>query len=317
MCARFTPAIFPPPGRFWRHGIGSIASAAGCCRRATSTSRRLPRRSRRRSRYRTRPERWPCRARTSPAFCWAPPKPARCGVRMSGSMRPDRQSPSRSWCATCTGWPLPGGFRNHAAPSTCWCQRATRTCCARGTGWGLASNRRTPYARCRTRRGPRRPGLWCAGHGAATCPRSPGSRSSCHDSTASPPPSRPSRCRAMRSAWPDGRRTSTTGPTPPSWPSSTAPSSAQASAVRSSCRAATHPSPGPTTQASSPLPLSSACAGPGRWPSARRSRHRVGRAGGYGCVATDWRVTNLLSSRTWPRLGFAESFLRLHRLVGY
>ncbi|MGH3255472.1 MAG: GNAT family N-acetyltransferase [Streptosporangiaceae bacterium] len=38
---------------------------------------------------------------------------------------------------------------------------------------------------------------------------------------------------------------------------------------------------------------------------------------GYHCVATDWRVTNLLSSRTWPRLGFAESFLRLHRLIGY
>lgn len=38
---------------------------------------------------------------------------------------------------------------------------------------------------------------------------------------------------------------------------------------------------------------------------------------GFGCVATDWRVTNLLSSRTWPALGFAESFLRLHRLIGY
>src|SRR3984885_9469956 len=38
---------------------------------------------------------------------------------------------------------------------------------------------------------------------------------------------------------------------------------------------------------------------------------------GYHCVVTDWRVTNLLSSRTWPRLGFKESFLRLHRLVGY
>jgi ribosomal protein S18 acetylase RimI-like enzyme len=38
---------------------------------------------------------------------------------------------------------------------------------------------------------------------------------------------------------------------------------------------------------------------------------------GYDCVVTDWRVTNLLSSRTWPRLGFVESFLRLHRLVGY
>ena len=38
---------------------------------------------------------------------------------------------------------------------------------------------------------------------------------------------------------------------------------------------------------------------------------------GYQCVAADWRVTNLLSSRSWPRLGFTESFLRLHRLVGY
>jgi GNAT superfamily N-acetyltransferase len=38
---------------------------------------------------------------------------------------------------------------------------------------------------------------------------------------------------------------------------------------------------------------------------------------GYDCVATDWRVTNLLSSRTWPRLGFKESFIRLHRLVAY
>jgi ribosomal protein S18 acetylase RimI-like enzyme len=38
---------------------------------------------------------------------------------------------------------------------------------------------------------------------------------------------------------------------------------------------------------------------------------------GYACVVTDWRATNLLSSRTWPRLGFRESFLRLHRLIGY
>lgn len=40
-------------------------------------------------------------------------------------------------------------------------------------------------------------------------------------------------------------------------------------------------------------------------------------ASGFTSVATDWRVTNLLSSRTWPRLGFRTSFLRLHRLVGY
>jgi GNAT superfamily N-acetyltransferase len=38
---------------------------------------------------------------------------------------------------------------------------------------------------------------------------------------------------------------------------------------------------------------------------------------GYDRIVTDWRSTNLLSSRAWPRLGYAETFLRLHRLVGY
>lgn len=38
---------------------------------------------------------------------------------------------------------------------------------------------------------------------------------------------------------------------------------------------------------------------------------------GYASIVTDWRVTNLLSSRAWPALGFEESFLRLHRLIGY
>ncbi|GAA1656871.1 hypothetical protein GCM10009744_57130 [Kribbella alba] len=38
---------------------------------------------------------------------------------------------------------------------------------------------------------------------------------------------------------------------------------------------------------------------------------------GYDSVVTDWRVTNLLSSRTWPRLGFVQTFHRLHRLIGH
>jgi GNAT superfamily N-acetyltransferase len=38
---------------------------------------------------------------------------------------------------------------------------------------------------------------------------------------------------------------------------------------------------------------------------------------GYPVVATDWRVTNLLSSRTWTALGFAPTFQRLHRTIGY
>ncbi|WP_344842443.1 GNAT family N-acetyltransferase [Kribbella ginsengisoli] len=38
---------------------------------------------------------------------------------------------------------------------------------------------------------------------------------------------------------------------------------------------------------------------------------------GYTSVVTDWRVTNLLSSRAWPRLGFVQTFHRLHRLIGH
>lgn len=37
---------------------------------------------------------------------------------------------------------------------------------------------------------------------------------------------------------------------------------------------------------------------------------------GFPAVATDWRMTNLLSSRTWPRLGFRPTFFRLHRAIG-
>jgi GNAT superfamily N-acetyltransferase len=40
-------------------------------------------------------------------------------------------------------------------------------------------------------------------------------------------------------------------------------------------------------------------------------------ASGFESVVTDWRVTNLLSSRAWPALGFEETFLRLHRSIGY
>ena len=36
---------------------------------------------------------------------------------------------------------------------------------------------------------------------------------------------------------------------------------------------------------------------------------------GYRTMLTDWRVTNLLSSRFWPKRGFRTSFLRLHRLI--
>ena len=36
---------------------------------------------------------------------------------------------------------------------------------------------------------------------------------------------------------------------------------------------------------------------------------------GYAAMVTDWRVTNLLASRFWPKRGFRTSFLRLHRSI--
>lgn len=38
-------------------------------------------------------------------------------------------------------------------------------------------------------------------------------------------------------------------------------------------------------------------------------------ARGYRTIVTDWRVTNLLSSRFWPARGFRTSFLRLYRSI--
>ena len=36
---------------------------------------------------------------------------------------------------------------------------------------------------------------------------------------------------------------------------------------------------------------------------------------GRDFVVTDWRMTNLLASRAWPRLGFRPTFYRLHRAI--
>ena len=36
---------------------------------------------------------------------------------------------------------------------------------------------------------------------------------------------------------------------------------------------------------------------------------------GYPTMTTDWRMTNLLASRFWPRRGFRETFLRLYRSI--
>lgn len=36
---------------------------------------------------------------------------------------------------------------------------------------------------------------------------------------------------------------------------------------------------------------------------------------GYRAIVTDWRVTNLLASRFWPKRGFRTTFLRLYRSI--
>ncbi len=36
---------------------------------------------------------------------------------------------------------------------------------------------------------------------------------------------------------------------------------------------------------------------------------------GYPTMVTDWRMTNMLASRFWPRRGFRAAFLRLHRAI--
>ena len=37
----------------------------------------------------------------------------------------------------------------------------------------------------------------------------------------------------------------------------------------------------------------------------------------YSSIVTDWRETNLLSSRAWRGLGYRDTFTRVHRLVGH
>jgi hypothetical protein len=36
---------------------------------------------------------------------------------------------------------------------------------------------------------------------------------------------------------------------------------------------------------------------------------------GYGSMTTDWRMTNLLASRFWPKRGFRPTFLRMYRSI--
>lgn len=46
-----------------------------------------------------------------------------------------------------------------------------------------------------------------------------------------------------------------------------------------------------------------------------RASFRWAREQGYETMVTDWRATNLLSSRFWPRRGFKPTFYRLYRSI--
>ncbi|MGL6280304.1 MAG: GNAT family N-acetyltransferase, partial [Gaiella sp.] len=45
--------------------------------------------------------------------------------------------------------------------------------------------------------------------------------------------------------------------------------------------------------------------------------HGWAREQGHRTLVTDWRMTNLLSSRTWASRGFRPTLLRLHRVIGW
>ena len=50
-------------------------------------------------------------------------------------------------------------------------------------------------------------------------------------------------------------------------------------------------------------------------PGARSPPTIAGPTRGYTAMTTDWRVTNLLASRFWPKRGFRTTFLRLNRSI--
>ena len=78
------------------------------------------------------------------------------------------------------------------------------------------------------------------------------------------------------------------------WPSDSAPTSSS-STTTSGCDGSCGPG----------------CGGPA-WPAAVLV---WARDASHPTVVTDWRETNLLSSRTWSRLGFRPTFRRLHRAI--
>ena len=124
--------------------------------------------------------------------------------------------------------------------------------------------------------------------------------------------------RRSRRRSPTGRRASTTSPTRPSWPSraGTVVGSAIGCAITKSSmhRGLVQPPDAGFLGFAAVRPKAQG-AGIGKALGATVLAWTA--EAGYRSAVTDWRATNLLSSRTWPQLGFRPTFLRLHRVVGF
>ena len=81
-------------------------------------------------------------------------------------------------------------------------------------------------------------------------------------------------------------------------------------------RASTRGSPGPRRRAARlGGDASPRCAASGAGLALTEAAFAWARERGHEVMVTDWRVTNLLSSRFWPQRGFRETFLRLYRHI--
>ncbi len=78
-------------------------------------------------------------------------------------------------------------------------------------------------------------------------------------------------------------------------------------------RAAPTPATPPSSASRRPSRRPAGSASAGRW---ARPCPRGRCVEGYTSIVTDWRETNLLSSRAWRGLGYRDTFTRVHRLVG-
>ena len=199
-----------------------------------------------------------------------------------------------------------------------------RPCDGRGARRRLVPGRVRPAARPRHPRAGdgrarscgRRPASSSGTRSVATSPCSAGSRSRSPSTRPGRRSSPVSPCRRSRTPPTNGRKGSTTRPSRRSWPSTTGGWSGPRSVARSRRRRSTRASsgrPAPGSSASRRSCRRHAASAPGR--ALGEAVLIWARDAGHPTVVTDWRETNLLSSRAWPRLGFRPTFRRLFRAI--